>query len=158
MIRFRSKYRVDKDTGCWNWNRPHPDHGYGQFNLDGKTLRAHRVSWIIHNGTIPDGLCVLHKCDNPRCVNPSHLFLGTHSDNMIDMWKKGRQSPNSMPPDQGPQDGENNNNAVLTESLVREMKRLYKPRVFTYKMIAEMFSLPYMTVYCAVRGINWSNV
>ena len=89
--------RLDKGGNCWNWQggKDRPD-GYGCLHYadNGKrhSLKAHRVSWVIHNGPIPDGLWVLHKCDNPSCVNPNHLFLGTRQDNMLDAASKGRIS------------------------------------------------------------------
>ncbi len=83
--------RVEKTDGCWLW-RGHCDRlGYGQFWLGPGHTSAHRAAWILTNGFIPDGLNVLHTCDNCRCVRPGHLFLGTHLDNMRDMVTKGRQ-------------------------------------------------------------------
>lgn len=89
IARFWSKVR--KSDECWIWiaGRYFPA-GYGQFFLDGRDMRAHRTSWTIVHGPIPDGLWVLHKCDNPPCVRPDHLFLGTRSDNMRDCVSKGR--------------------------------------------------------------------
>jgi hypothetical protein len=77
------------ECGCLIWNRSNRN-GYGLLNFKGKATSAHRVSWIVHYGPIPEGLCVLHKCDTPACINPHHLFLGTHQDNMSDCIKKGR--------------------------------------------------------------------
>ena len=77
--------------GCWEWGGSRLATGYGQFRRSsGKVWRTHRVSWELSRGPIPDGLCVLHDCDNPACVRPDHLFLGTLRDNAIDMGKKGR--------------------------------------------------------------------
>ena len=86
------------DDGCWNWTASKRYKGYGAFCYyrDDGTLvqgRAHRYSWEIHNGDIPDGMFVLHSCDNPACVNPDHLFLGTNQDNVDDMMRKGRHRP-----------------------------------------------------------------
>lgn len=86
--RFVSKFTVGDN--CWEWQDSKCDFGYGFFGIKGKIFRAHRVSFLIFRGEIPNGLCVLHKCDNPKCVRPSHLFLGTRSDNVMDMIKKGR--------------------------------------------------------------------
>ena len=84
--------KVDKDGDCWTWMaRRQPRGGYGQFQLDGRTRSAHRVAWTLTNGPIPDGLCVLHRCDNPPCVNPEHLWLGTKAENNQDMTEKGRR-------------------------------------------------------------------
>jgi hypothetical protein len=91
--RFKNFVMPEPNSGCWLWMGGENRQGYGQIgNGNGKDVRAHRVSWEIHYGPIPDGLDVLHKCDNPPCVNPQHLFLGTPQDNMDDCCKKKRQA------------------------------------------------------------------
>jgi hypothetical protein len=82
--------KVDKTDDCWNWLASKKWDGYGQVKFEGSMQTAHRTSWILHNGPVPEKLCVLHKCDNPGCVNPEHLFLGTQRDNVHDAIKKGR--------------------------------------------------------------------
>ena len=83
--------RVDKGSDCWLWTGKINKDGYGQLSVvGGQTVRAHRVSWEIHNGTIPNGLQCLHHCDTPACVNPAHLFLGTTQDNTADKIAKDR--------------------------------------------------------------------
>jgi hypothetical protein len=82
--------RVQKSDGCWLWSGKKNSDGYGEMQIDGRFVKAHRYSWMLASGPVPDGMCVCHRCDTPRCVNPSHLFLGTHTDNMRDMARKGR--------------------------------------------------------------------
>lgn len=86
--RFYSK--ITKTQDCWNWTACKTHFGYGHFRLNGKMVMAHRVSWIDTFGEISDGLSILHKCDNPSCVNPGHLFLGDYADNARDREQKGR--------------------------------------------------------------------
>lgn len=88
MDRFWSK--VNKTDGCWLWIASRHKKGYGQFKLDGKMRKAHRVAWELTYGPIPPDKNVCHTCDNPPCVRPDHLFLGTNGDNVRDAVKKGR--------------------------------------------------------------------
>jgi hypothetical protein len=94
--------KVDKSAGpkaCWPYSRL-DRLGYGRFERKGPLVFAHRCAWIFTQGPIPTGLDVLHRCDNRRCCNPAHLFLGTHQENMLDMHRKGRQPKAKFTPDQ----------------------------------------------------------
>jgi hypothetical protein len=89
--RFETLYQHNHDNGCWEWIGGKNNIGYGMFRDGPKMRTAHRVSYeIFNNKKIPKYMCVLHKCDNPRCVNPDHLWLGSHKDNTKDMIHKGR--------------------------------------------------------------------
>jgi len=92
--RLAAHIRVDPATQCWNWTGC-ISHGYGVLKLGGRAgavRRVHRLSWEVHRGSIPSGLCVLHTCDNRACINPDHLWLGTYRDNNQDAWRKGRNA------------------------------------------------------------------
>lgn len=78
-------------SDCWNWCGARNAFGYGRMTYKGRLQVAHRLSWIAFNGPIPEGLSVLHRCDNASCINPDHLWLGTYSDNLRDAWAKGRK-------------------------------------------------------------------
>jgi hypothetical protein len=86
--------RVSKGDGCWEWQGSVGSHGYGQLSSsppNKRMLTTHRLSWELHHGEVPDGLMVLHHCDNKQCVRPDHLYVGTHSDNLRDMWQRGQR-------------------------------------------------------------------
>ena len=92
--RFWPKVDIKSETECWNWTGARSPLGYGRFSVDRNesVWVASRYSWFIHNGPIPKGMYICHKCDNPPCVNPNHLFLGTQSDNIKDAYRKGRHA------------------------------------------------------------------
>lgn len=101
MKRFWDKVEKNTQSGCWEWTAYRNNKGYGCLmwkhpNGGYSNRLSHRISWELIHGKIEDGLCVLHKCDNPRCVNPEHLFLGTKKDNTQDMISKGRHRPGSV--------------------------------------------------------------
>ena len=113
---------ADQSNGpdsCWNWTGDHNRHGYGLFYVHKKTVTAHRMAYRLAFGEIPEGLFVLHGCDNRSCVNPAHLRAGTHEDNMRDMISRGRQSRKAPPL----RLGEKAPSAVLTEEQVREIRQ-----------------------------------
>ena len=92
------KFVVKRKNGCWSWKGSTDRHGYGKMSTrkEETQIKAHRLSWEIHFGGIPTGLVVCHACDNPNCVNPNHLLLGTQTANIVDMSHKGRMHENSL--------------------------------------------------------------
>ncbi len=114
--KFEKHISMEPMSGCWLWtgdvaDRSRPGSNYGSFSINYKRCRAHRVSWELYHGPIPEGMGVLHKCDTPTCVNPRHLFLGTQKDNAADAGKKGRLAI-----------GEDNGKTKLTDEQVRQIR------------------------------------
>lgn len=141
--------RIAKHTrraanGCLEWTGALNDAGYGRL-IDGRrNVRAHRANWELHNGPIPDGLLVLHRCDNPKCVDPKHLFLGTNTDNIRDMVCKGRGLV-----------GEHHGNSRTTLADVQAI-RAASPSL-THKELADIFHLSFQQVSRIRRGEAWNH-
>jgi hypothetical protein len=116
LKRFWDKVRVsDEPDSCWNWKGCKDRDGYGKVRINKLYFRSHRLSYLIHNGDLPEQLEVMHSCDNPSCVNPSHLSVGTPKDNATDRINRGRTSK-----------GENHPMHKLTQSQVDEIRLRYK--------------------------------
>jgi hypothetical protein len=144
--------KVQKTDGCWWWTAGKFKNGYGSIyggEHRGHYRKAHRVSWEIHYGAIPDNLCVLHKCDNPPCVRPDHLFLGTQKDNVQDMFFKERDNHAQ---------GEHVNTAKLTTAQVVEIRERYIPRKLSMKRLSREYGVGKSTIFCILKGISWEHV
>ena len=124
---------VEKTEGCWNWTANKVGRGYGGFSLDSRKERAHRISWEMANEmSIPKNKMVLHTCDNSGCVNPEHLYIGTHQQNMDDMTARDRRNPPK---------GEEHHKAKLTEGAVLEMRSMWKSGSYTQREIGDAFNV-----------------
>lgn len=150
--RFWSKVDKGGANGCWNWLGSLNDWGYGNFSFRKKWQRAHRVSWMLaHGDEPPANLMVLHKCDNPACVNPEHLFLGTHNENMRDMSQKHRYKLPDI-------HGEAHHNAKLTDDKVRTIRQLYADKKFVQLELAEMFGVSLNAIHEVIHLKTWRHV
>ena len=139
---------------CWLWTGATRNFGYGVINMggrNGKIEAAHRVSWMLYVGEIPAGAFVCHRCDVPLCVNPSHLFIGTASDNVRDMVSKGRHDKQSRTR------GERHWASKLTESDVRAI-RSERAHGDTLKAIASRHGVSLQAVWRIVQGEHWRHV
>lgn len=144
--RLYDKTLMSDEESCWPWLGARNSRGYGSLRIGDAIHSAHRVSYIVHKEPIPEGMHVIHACDQPSCVNPNHLSLGTHADNMDDRQKKGRTAR-----------GSNNGKSKLTESDVRAIKiMLAEGRLHTY--IAERFPITRRAVGYIASGDTWAHV
>lgn len=150
--RFWAKVDRRGDDECWPWTAS-LQNGYGQIYWRGRPVKAQRASWEVNRGPIPHGQHVLHECDNPICVNPKHLFLGTHLDNLADMRAKGRANPWPQPRLRGVA----HPHAKLTPASVREIRRR-SSRSESTTSLADRFGVDRMTVKSALIGKTWGHV
>ena len=148
--RFLSKVETGSANSCWEWQASVDSSGYGNLGVpraDGSgrflTQRAHRIAWELANGALPDGLLVCHKCDNRKCVNPAHLFLGSHKDNTQDCALKGRL-PNRK--------GSNNVRAKLNFDCVR----IIRDSNAATSTLARLFSVSKSTILSIKNRTTWS--
>lgn len=142
---FWAKVAVSDDpNACWEWQASLSG-GYGRFGFWGRGALAHRVAYFFTHGEVPDGALVCHSCDNPRCVNPAHLFLGTHKDNSDDKFRKGRDRKAC---------GEANSKAKLTSDDVRAIRASPDIQI----VLAARYGVSQSQISAIRRGANWSHV
>ena len=145
--------KVHVSPGCWEWKGARNEKGYGLIWTGSKLGKAHRVSWELHFGPIPDGLSVLHHCDNPPCVRPDHLWIGTSADNAQDRQAKGRQ--NRAPGDlrKNPPRGEKARHK-LTEAQVLEIRR--RAGTTTNAALSREYGVPAMQIGMIISRRSWA--
>lgn len=139
------------DEGCWEWKRHRNQYGYGSLTVEGRTIYAHILAYKLGNGPIPDGLHVLHKCDNPRCINPAHLEVGTRSKNMADCHARGRSR---IPPTR--KRGESNGSAKLTAEKVSIIRDGLAAGV-TQRQLADRFGVSQTLISRINRQEIWND-
>ncbi len=145
--RFWAKVNKHGPNNCWEWTAAKQGAGYGTIGVDGKVVQAHRYSYELHYGPIPEGMSVLHHCDNRACVNPDHLFLGTNADNIADKMNKGRQAR-----------GITHSRARLTEAQVIEIRRKYAKGHISHAMLAAEYHVSISAIANITQRITWKHI
>jgi len=137
---------------CWEWTLARSYNGYGKVSWYGRHMRANRVAWMLaNNREIPPNMVVMHSCDNPSCIRPSHLSIGTLKQNSEDMVRKGRARGGSPP-------GKGHGKAKLNDDSVRIMRTMHKEAGTSYRQLARLFGLSHQNARLAVMGKTWSHV
>ena len=145
---FWSRVARSNSESCWEWQGGKTPDGYGKAGHKHRNYLAHRLAWELTFGPIPEGLQVLHRCDNPPCCNPAHLFLGTHADNMRDMAAKSRRDSH----------GEKNNRAKLTVKQVLEIRERYIPDGSRNSVLAAEYGVCAATIGNVGKRETWRSV
>lgn len=154
---FWGKIEKESDPGgCWVWEGAMDDLGYGRVRFEGKVMLTHRLAYALAYGDLGDGDCVCHKCDNPRCCNPAHLFKGSRLDNNLDMVQKGRHGARISPGYH--KAGEQHWCAKLSEQQVAEIAIMYRKGGISQRKLAEQYRVSQRTIAKIVLGIGWKHV
>ena len=140
------EYFIDKSGDCWNWTGGIGHEGYGDLNFNHKKYLTHRFSYELHNGKIPEGKLVCHKCNNRKCVNPDHLYAGTQKQNSNDMILAGTLIH-----------GKDHCHAKITEKDAVEIQRLYAQGGWTHRTLAEKFRINHSNIGNILRGTRWKH-
>jgi len=156
IAKFWKKVDVKGFNDCWEWTAGKFLNGYGKLKLNGKGYGAHRISWELTHGPIPEGLCVCHHCDNRACVNADHMFLGTQQENMTDMVLKNRSKKGisniSIT-------GSKHKLSKLSEEQVLEIRRLYAlENHLTQRKLGKLFNVSYVTICDIVNRKQWKHI
>jgi hypothetical protein len=146
--RFNSSY-VISENGCWNWIKSLGTHGSGNISVNGNQMLSYRYSYLIHKGEIPKGMDVCYSCDNRACVNPKHLWLGTHRENMMDSLNKGRGNR---------QIGSECHKAKLTEEQVIEIRLKHASGYFNYCDLSKIYGITHQAIRDIVIRKNWKHI
>ena len=149
IARFWAKVSINSEIECWNWTAAVDTPGYGQLNVSHHNYLAHRIAYELHYGPVPKGKFVCHTCDNRRCVNPLHLWIGTNDENMADMKQKKRGKSGGAHGDKLPQ-------TKLAESDIVEIRKLYAAHEFTQQQLAQIFPVSRQTIGEIVRREIWA--
>jgi hypothetical protein len=134
------KIDIKSPEECWEWKGTHLIHGYGLIRILGKRYLTHRLIYELTFGEIPKELYVCHKCDNPACCNPNHLFLGTQADNVKDMITKGRCK------------------TKLTSTQIKEIRKLYQSGNYEQKDLIKMFKISQTNISFIINNKRWNNI
>ena len=154
LKRFNEKYKINPVTECWEWTASINNWGYGHFRRNNKTDKAHRVSYELFKGPIPKGLCVCHTCDNPKCVNPDHLWLGTFGDNNRDRSSKGRSNAGHH---KNHPKGENHISSKLTEQDVKEI-RMWGSLGHSTRKLAKVYNIHHSGIGNILTRKTWKHI
>lgn len=146
---------VARTNSCWEWRGSKGSAGYGKLKVGETTTYAHRMSYEMHYGPVPEGLFVCHRCDNRLCVNPAHLFTGTHQDNMDDMVAKGRSRGGYRG---GKARGQTNGQSKLTDEAVRAIRQAWQSGAVSQRALAAQYGVDPSLISVVVNRKVWTHI